>query len=219
MTEHNRYDDYEIDIVDLMKYFYHKMFIVFAGLIIGLLCGWGYNMWKGPMYTASLKIQLPGYCSERVVNSASLAASGSVLMDSVYQKSKVQPGKVTVTTKPVKNATVFTVSLSGRNEEDVKTFSTAYESEILPQINSFVHDTIMEYNNTSLILPTHKLVKDVERAENIKAETIDRSPAVLQKNTRILGVVGIVGLLFGGIIVFFQYMMELYKKDHNKKEK
>lgn len=34
MTEHNRYADNEIDIVDLMKYFYHKKFMVLAGLII-----------------------------------------------------------------------------------------------------------------------------------------------------------------------------------------
>lgn len=102
MTERNRYNDYEIDIVDLMKYFYYKKFMVLAGLIIGLLCGWGYSMYKGPVYTASLKVQLPGYCSERVVNSASPAASGSVLIDSVYQNSNVSAGQVTVTARPEK---------------------------------------------------------------------------------------------------------------------
>lgn len=218
MTEHNRYNDYEIDIVDLMKYFYHKKFMVLAGLIIGLLCGWGYSMYKGPVYTASLKVQLPGYCSERVVNSASSAASGSVLIDSVYQNSNVSAGQVTVTAKPERNSTILTIAFSGKNEQDVKTFISVYEKEILPQLNSFVKDNIIEYN-TDLVIPNHTLGEDARISVNAKTETIDRSPAVLQKSTRILGLAGIVGLLFGGIIVFFQYMMELYKKDHNKKGK
>lgn len=218
MTEHNRYADYEIDIVDLMKYFYHKKFMVLAGLIIGLLCGWGYSMYKGPVYTASLKVRLPGYCSERVVNSASSTASGSVLIDSVYQNSNVSAGQVTVTAKPERNSTILTIAFSGKNEQDVKAFISVYEKEILPQLNSFVKDNIIEYN-TDLLISNHTLGEDARISVNAKTETIDRSPAVLQKSTRILGVAGIVGLLFGGIIVFFQYMMELYKKDHNKKGK
>lgn len=212
MTEHNRYADNEIDIVDLMKYFYHKKFMVLAGLIIGLLCGWGYSMYKGPVYTASLKVQLPEYCSERVVNSASSAASGSVLIDSVYQNSNVSAGQVTVTAKPEKNSTILTIAFSGKNEQDVKAFISVYEKEILPQLNSFVKDNY----NTDLLISNHTLGEDARISVNAKTETIDRSPVVLQKSTRILKVAGIVGLLFGGIIVFFQYMMEL---DHNKKGK
>lgn len=208
----------EIDLIDLLKFVYKKKIVLAIGLIAGLAFGWGYSMWKGPMYTASLKIQLPGYCSERVVNSASSAASGSVLIDSVYQNSNVSAGQVTVTAKPERNSTVLTIVFSGKNEQDVKTFISVYEKEILPQLNSFVKDNIIEYN-TDLLISNHTLGEDARISVNAKTETIDRSPAVLQKNTRILGVAGIVGLLFGGIIVFFQYMMELYKKDHNKKEK
>lgn len=100
----------------------------------------------------------------------------------------------------------------------MKSFISVYEKEILPQLNSFVKDSIIEYN-TDLVIPNHTLGEDARISVNAKTETIDRSPAVLQKSTRVLGVAGIVGLLFGGIIVFFQYMMESYKKDHNKKEK
>lgn len=186
--------------------------MVLAGLIIGLLCGWGYSMYKGPVYTASLKVQLPEYCSERVVNSASSAASGSVLIDSVYQNSNVSAGQVTVTAKPEKNSTILTIAFSGKNEQDVKAFISVYEKEILPQLNSFVKDNY----NTDLLISNHTLGEDARISVNAKTETIDRSPVVLQKSTRILKVAGIVGLLFGGIIVFFQYMMEL---DHNKKGK
>ena len=84
----------------------------------------------------------------------------------------------------------------------MKTFIGVYEKEILPQLNSFVKDNIIEYN-TDLVIPNHTLGEDARISVNAKTETIDRSPAVLQKSTRILGVAGIVGLLWGASLYSF----------------
>ena len=217
MRESNKNDDMEIDLIDLLKFVYKKKIVLVIGLIIGLAFGWGYSTWKGPIYSTSLKIQLPGYCNERIVNSISSAAGGSVIISSVAQKANIAEGKVVAVSKPERNAAVLDVTIEGKDPEEVEQFSQVYEKELLAKSNAFVKDSVissslLDPHNADVSVSSHVYDESTMISVNPKIEVVNRTPVILKKPARLIGVAAVVGLLLGGTVIFFQYVVKLYKE-------
>lgn len=208
------------DIADYLKFMFSKLIAIALFVFLAILLSFAYfKFLTVPYYETDMQVKLPQYCPDRDIFTAVEIANGDLIQKSVKltfgESIKDGNDSIIVKAKWIKDTPIVEVTFRGDNEENLKNFITAYEKQLVEELNSMVSERFLRDIQMNAVrneeVPTN--VRDFKKdfiigeVKVIKSATNIEGP--LHAGTiRKYFIAGLIGLFAGFFLFSFQFLLK-----------